>query len=175
MSPLSEAKTTVRRASPDDAKTVAAIYNVAIEERVATFETETRSEAAMREWMAGHDARHPILVAEVSGGTVVGWASISEYRPRRCYAGVGDFSVYVAADQRGRGIGKLLLNALVEEGRREGYWKLVSRIFPSNHASRALCRACGFREVGIYEKHGKLDGKWLDTVIVERLIPENLS
>lgn len=174
MSPPAEAETAVRRANADDAKPVAEIYNCAIEERIATFETETRTEAAMRGWIAGHDARHPILVAEDPQGTVAGWASISEYRARRCYAGVGEFSVYVARGQRGRGIGKLLLNAVVEGARREGYWKLVSRVFPTNVASRELCRSCGFREVGIYEKHGKLDGKWLDTVIVERLIPENL-
>jgi phosphinothricin acetyltransferase len=153
---------------------VAAIYNHAIEERVATFETEPRSEIGMRQWIAGHDARHPILVAVAPQDAVVGWASVSEYRPRSCYAGVGEFSVYVAHDQRGRGVGKVLLTGLVEEAGRLGYWKLVSRIFPFNVASRELCKRCGFREVGVYEKHGKLDGKWIDTVIVERLVPENL-
>jgi len=165
---------TVRRANPTDAAPIAAIYNDAVEERVATFETEPRSEAAMRAWIENHDERHPILVAELPPETVVGWASVSEYRPRSCYAGVGEFSVYVAQGQRGRGVGRMLLAALVEEAGRQGYWKLVSRIFPSNLASRALCRRCGFREVGVYEKHGRLDGNWLDTLIVERLIPENL-
>jgi len=70
---------------------------------------------------------------------------------------------------RGHGIGKVLLNALIEEARKLGYWKLVSRIFDFNTASRQLCKACGFREVGVYEKHGKLDGRWIGCVIVERL------
>jgi phosphinothricin acetyltransferase len=66
-------------------------------------------------------------------------------------------------------------DAIVSEINRSAYWKLVSRVFTFNDASRALCKACGFREVGIYEKHGQLDGRWLDVVIVERLIPENIT
>ena len=170
----------VRRAEPSDARSISEIYNRAIEERMATFETELRSETAMQTWIATLDDRHPILVAVLPGdspsipGAVVGWTSLAPYRTRACYAGIGEFSVYVARDHRGQGIGTRLLLSLVEEARRQGYWKLVSRIFPFNIASRGLCRNCGFREVGVYEKHGKLDGTWLDTVIVERLIPENL-
>ncbi len=165
----------VRRASPADAGRVAEIYNHAIAERVATFETELRTEAAMETWIAAHGERHPVLVATEPAGVVVAWASLSEYRPRICYSGVGEFSVYVAPEHRGRGIGAFVLETLIQEAARLGYWKLVSRVFTFNAASRELCRRCGFREVGIYEKHGKLDGKWLDTVIVERLIPENLA
>ncbi len=172
--PSSRADIAVRPANPSDAASIAEIYNRAIEERVATFETEPRNEGAIREWISDHDSRHPILVAALPQGTVVAWASVSAYRPRRCYAGVGEFSIYVTRDHRGRGIGKFLLAALIEEASRHGYWKLVSRVFPFNVASRELCRSCGFREVGVYEKHAKLDGRWIDTVIVERLIPENL-
>ncbi len=106
---------------------------------------------------------------------VIGSASLSSYRPRACYAGIAEFSIYLDRRARGRGLGRPLLNALVDTARQRGYWKLVSRIFTFNQASRALCRACGFREVGVYEKHGQLDGAWLDVVIVERLIPENLE
>jgi phosphinothricin acetyltransferase len=171
-----------RKAVPADAPALAEIYNEAIEERIATFETAPRSESAMREWLGQHDDHHPVLVAEISnprvGGDgvprVVAWASIASYRPRECYAGVGEFSIYVQAGSRGRGIGQKLLGSLIEEARKLGYWKLVSRIFPHNAASRRLVARCGFREVGVYEKHGKLDGEWLDTIIVERLIPENI-
>ena len=86
-----------------------------------------------------------------------------------------EFSVYVGRSHRGRGVGRVLLIALIDEAERLGFWKLVSRIFPENAASRGLCRAMGFREVGVYEKHGKLDGVWKDCVIVERLIPANLD
>ena len=108
-------------------------------------------------------------------GIVVGFAYAGEYRPRQCYRGIGEFSVYLDRDFRGQGIGKRLLNALIDEARRLGYWKLVSRIFDFNMASRRLCQSCGFREVGIYAKHGKLDERWIDCVIVERIISENLD
>ncbi|HUK74376.1 MAG TPA: arsinothricin resistance N-acetyltransferase ArsN1 family A [Nitrososphaerales archaeon] len=171
-----------RRAGLSDSPAIAEIYNQGIESRQATFETEPRDESAIRRWLLEHDQRHPVLVAALgeagepgsSGPPVVGWASISVYRARSCYDGVGEFSVYVRDGYRGRGIGRALLLALIEEAGRLGYWKLVSRVFDSNLPSRALCKRCGFREVGTYEKHGRLDGRWLDTVIVERLIPENI-
>lgn len=161
----------IRAAHEADAAAIAAIYNVGIDERGATFETTPRTKADMARRIVANP-RHPILVATMDG-TVVGWASIGEYRPRACYAGIGEFSVYLARAARGQGLGKRLLEALVDEARGLGYWKLLSRIFTFNSASLALSRACGFREVGRYEKHGQLDGRWLDVVIVERLIPEN--
>jgi phosphinothricin acetyltransferase len=100
---------------------------------------------------------------------------LSTYRPRACYSGIAEFSIYLDQAARNRGVGRRLLTALVGAARDRGYWKLVSRVFPFNTASRALCKACGFREVGIYEKHGQLDGQWLDVVIVERVIPENIT
>jgi phosphinothricin acetyltransferase len=100
----------------------------------------------------------------------VGWAGLGEYRPRQCYAGIAEFSIYLAPEARRRGTGTILLQALIDAARDRGFWKLVSRVFPFNTASRALCRTCGFREVGVYERHAQLDGKWLDAVIVERLI-----
>jgi L-amino acid N-acyltransferase YncA len=116
----------------------------------------------------------PVLVADAEG-QVVGWAGAGPYRARDCYRGIGEFSVYVRRDWRGRHVGDLLLPALIAESERLGLWKLLSRIFLFNAASRALCRKHGFRQVGVYEKHAKLDGRWLDVVIVERLIPANLS
>ncbi len=83
---------------------------------------------------------------------------------------MAEVSIYVARGARGRGVGRLSLGALISEAERRGFWKLVSRIFPENVASRKLCAALGFREVGIYRRHGRLDGKWMDCVIVERLI-----
>lgn len=150
---------------------IADIYNQGIADRGATFETEPRSTDDIDARLSDQ-LRFPMLIAE-DAGTVIGWAGLSGYRPRACYAGIAEFSIYLDRSARGRGAGRTLLNALVETARDFGYWKLVSRIFPFNTASRALCRACGFREVGVYEKHGCLDGQWMDVVIVERLIPEN--
>ena len=163
----------VRNATVADADAITAIYNQGIAERSATFETSPRQVADLVQRL-GEVERYPLLVATDAMGDVLGWAGLSSYRPRDCYAGIGEFSVYLAADARGRGIGRQLLNALIDVARQRGYWKLLSRIFLFNTASRALCRSVGFREVGIYEKHGQLEGRWLDVVIVEHLIPENI-
>jgi L-amino acid N-acyltransferase YncA len=161
----------IRMAEPEDAPAITRIYNIGIGERTATFETEPRTVAQIAGRLAALD-RYPLLVAvdASADGAVVGWAGLSEYRARQCYADIAEFSIYLAPDVRGRGTGTALLLALVDAARDWGFRKLVSRIFPFNTPSRALCRACGFREVGVYEKHGQLDGRWLDTVIVERLI-----
>jgi phosphinothricin acetyltransferase len=162
----------IRMATAMDAAAVAAIYNQGIAERAATFETEPRTPEEMARRIDEGPQRFPVLVAEDRSG-ILGWSSISAYRPRACYAGVGEFSVYVQRAARGRGVGRALVAALVEEARARAYWKLLSRIFTFNAASLALCRSLGFREVGVYEKHGRLEGRWLDVVIVEKLIPEN--
>jgi phosphinothricin acetyltransferase len=149
---------------------MARIYNDGIADRVATFETRPRSVADVEAWFGG---RHPVVVVE-DGGQVLAFASTSAYRPRDCYAGIAEFSVYVARGARGRGAGRVAMEALIDAARAAGFWKLVSRVFVENTASRVLLRAVGFREVGTYEKHAQLDGIWRDVVIVERLIPENV-
>ncbi len=160
-----------RIASPDDAEAIAHIYNQGIEDRVATFETSRRSADDVRGWF---DGRHPIVVVE-DGDEVIAFAATSTYRPRECYSGIAEFSVYVAREARGRGTGRLVMDALIVAAETVGIWKLVSRVFVDNVASRTLLRSLGFREVGIYEKHARLDGVWRDVVIVERLIEANLG
>ena len=157
---------TARAASPADAHAIAAIYNEGIADRVGTFETEPRSTEQIAAWF---DGRHPIVVVE-EGREVVAFASTSAYRARPCYAGIAEFSVYVARNRRGAGAGHVAMAALIEAVAAAGFWKLLSRIFPENTASRALMAKLGFREVGIYQRHGKLDGIWRDCVIVERLL-----
>lgn len=163
----------IRPALAADAGRIAGIHNQGIAERKATFETRPRSIDEVSARIAD-TARFPLLVACTDAGKVLGWAGLGSYRARDCYAGIGEFSVYLDRDARRLGIGRRLLDALIASARERGYWKLVSRIFTFNSASLALCRACGFREVGVYEKHGRLDGLWLDVVVVERLITENL-
>lgn len=160
-----------RPATPQDAAAIAGIYNQGIEDRVATFETRPRSAQEIQAWF---DGPHPIVVVEEEE-QVVAFAAASPYRPRECYSGVAEFSVYTAREARGRGAGSLAMADLIEAAEKAGFWKLVSRVFVQNEASRRLLVAAGFREVGVYEKHARLDGRWKDVVIVERLIPDNLA
>ena len=157
---------TSRPARLEDAEAIARIYNEGIDDRVATFETRPRSAADIRAWF---DGVHPIVVVE-DGDELVAFAATSSYRQRECYAGIAETSVYVARSFRRRGAGTFALLALIQAAQQAGFWKLVSRIFPENVASRGLVRELGFREVGVYEKHGQLDGQWRDVVIVERLL-----
>ena len=164
----------VRTVRLEDAAPIAEIYNQGIEERIATYDTRQRSAEEQQAWLQNIAGRYPAVVAETDD-EIVGWTGAGPYRDRECYRGIGEFSVYVHRDWRRRGVGDLLLDGLISEAERLGLWKLLSRIFPFNEASRALCRKHGFREVGVYEKHACLDGRWLDVVIVERLISANLN
>jgi L-amino acid N-acyltransferase YncA len=155
-----------RAAQPEDAAAIAEIYNQGIEDRIATFETRLRAADDIRAWFGGI---HPVVVVE-DKSSIAAFAATSLYRPRECYAGVAEFSVYVARDFRRRGAGRLALGALIDAARQAGFWKLVSRIFAENVPSRNLVVALGFREVGVYHRHGKLDGEWRDVVIVERML-----
>ncbi|UOQ42919.1 arsinothricin resistance N-acetyltransferase ArsN1 [Halobacillus salinarum] len=166
-------KTSTRRATPQDGERISAIYNQGIKGRMATFETRLRTPKEQESWLEENQQR-PAVVSIIDE-TIVGFAYAGEYRSRPCYKGVGEFSIYIDGKYRKLGIGKELLLSLIEEAEKLGYWKLVSRIFDFNDASRNLCKSCGFREVGIYQKHGKLDGSWIDCVIVEKLITENLD
>ena len=159
-----------RQATPDDADAIARIYNDGIIDRLGTFETRLRTPDDVRQWF---DGRHPIVVVEQEDGIIAAFASTSGYRPREAYAGIADYSVYVARHLRGQGAGRIAMVALIDAARDAGIWKLVSRIFVENTASRKLMASVGFREVGVYEKHARLDGRWRDVVIVERLVPEN--
>ncbi|MEP6493840.1 MAG: arsinothricin resistance N-acetyltransferase ArsN1 family A [bacterium] len=164
--------TIVRAATAADLAAIVAIYNEGIRGRGATFETRERTVADITPWL--EQATRPTIVIE-EHSRVIGWARAGEYRAREAYAGIGDFSVYVAGDARGRRAGDRLLAALITECEQLGYWKLLSRIFPENAASRKLCMRHGFREVGVYERHGRLDGVWRDVVIVERLLGDAQS
>jgi len=153
-----------RPATSADAAAIARIYNDGIDDRVATFETRHRAAEDVEAWLGG---RHPVVVVQ-DEADIVAFASTSAYRPRDCYAGIAEFSVYVARDRRGRGYGRAAMLALCDAAARAGFWKLVSRVFVENVVSRELLKSIGFREVGVYERHAQLDGVWRDVVIVEK-------
>jgi L-amino acid N-acyltransferase YncA len=149
-----------------DAEAMTKIYNEGIADGIATFETRPRTADEVKGWFG---KRFPIVVVD-KGGSVIAFAATSEYRPRECYTGVAEFSVYVARPHRGAGAGRLAMDALIAAAASAGFWKLVSRVFVENLPSRALLRNLGFREVGIYERHARLHGVWRDVVVVERLL-----
>jgi len=157
-----------RTARREDAAEIARIYNEGIEDRVATFETELRGEKDVLRWF--EEERTMVVVEQ--NGRVSAFATAFSYRPRRCYDGVREFSVYVSRDSRGKGLGAIALKALFAAARSRGDWKLLSRVFPENQPSLKLLKSHGFREVGTYIRHARLDGQWRDVVIVEKLLDE---
>jgi phosphinothricin acetyltransferase len=158
-----------RAAILDDAAAICTIYNQGIEDRVATLETEPRTLDERRAWLASRDPRHPVIVAE-GDGRVIGWGSLNPFSPRASYRFVADFSIYVERACRGRGVGRELLTRLAELAREVGYHKLVLTMLSANAAGLALYESFGFRTVGVYREQGQLDGRWVDTVIMEKLL-----
>jgi phosphinothricin acetyltransferase len=159
----------VRDARPDDAAAIATIYNQGIVDRIATLETEERTPEERVAWLAARGPRHPVLVAE-QAGMVVGWGSLNQFNPRKAYDYVADFSVYVERAWRGKGVGSALLRALIARAKLLGYHKLVLSAFPWNALGMALYQKHGFRTVGIYKEQGLLDGQWVDTIIMEKIL-----
>ncbi|HEX8728387.1 MAG TPA: arsinothricin resistance N-acetyltransferase ArsN1 family A [Ktedonobacterales bacterium] len=164
-----ERNISVRDATAEDAAAIARIYNQGIEERQATLETQPRTPEERAAWLAAREARRPALVALVAG-EVAGWASLNAFNPRAVYDHVADISVYVAREWRGRGVGSRLLTGLEERARALSYHKLVLAGFPSNRAAVRLYARHGFSAVGVYHEQGLLDGRWVDVLLMEKLL-----
>ena len=177
----------VRPATEADAAAICLIYNQGIEDRLATLETELRTPDERRQWLKARSPRHPVIVAERAEPATasnrpptpvpdhaapppMGWGSLNVFNAREAYRHVADISVYVERQWRGKGVGRVVLARLVELGREHGFHKLVLSAFPLNQAGVALYERLGFRTVGIYKEQGLLDGTWVDTIIMERLL-----
>ena len=153
----------IREMRPEDWEAVRAIYADGIATGQATFETE------VPDWESWDAAHLPFgrLVA-IGPDSILGWAALSAVSKRRAYAGVAEVSVYVAAGNRGRGIGRSLLTELIAESERNGIWTLQAVVCPENVATSALHKRCGFREAGRRERISQLNGTWRDTILLER-------
>ncbi len=159
----------LRPATPADADAICAIYNQGIEDRIATLETRLRTPQEQREWLLSRNTRHPVIVAECRD-RVIGWGSLNSFNARQAYDHVADFSVYVERSRRGQGVGRQLLGRLMLLARELGYHKLVLAMFPTNITGLTLYQRCGFREVGTYREQGMLDGRWVDVLIMEKIL-----
>jgi L-amino acid N-acyltransferase YncA len=149
--------------NPEDWPAVCEIYREGIASGHATFETDL---PAWEKWDAAHRKDCRLLARNAE--QIFGWAALSPVSARRVYSGVAEASVYVAASARGNGVGKRLLHALIEESERNEIWTLQAGIFPENIASVALHKSCGFREVGVRRRIGKLGDVWRDVLQLER-------
>lgn len=164
----------VRLATLDDAEAVRTIYNREVTGSTVTFDLVPRSLDDQRAWLAAHAGAHPAVVA-VSGDAVVGFGSLSPYRDRPAYATTVEDSVYVDRDVRGRGVGRLLLADLVRLAGLHGFHSVIARIVGGHDASIALHRACGFELVGVEREVGRKFGRWLDVVVMQRLLAPEAS
>jgi L-amino acid N-acyltransferase YncA len=159
----------VRLARPEDAEAIRVIYNREVTTSVCTFDLVPRSLESQRAWISAHAGAHPAIVA-ADDGEVVGFGSLSPYRDRPAYATTVEDSVYVHRDHRRRGVGRLLLAELVRLGRLHGFHAMIARIVGGHEASIALHRACGFDLVGVEREVGRKFGRWLDVVVMQRLL-----
>lgn len=160
---------TIRRAQLSDAPAIADIYNEAILTTTATFDTEPKTVEERAAWLQSHDERHPVLVAVVDG-QVVGWASLTRWSDRRAYDDTAETSFYVHSTHRGRGIGRRLKLAIIEEAARLGFHTLIARVAEGSHESIHLNEATGFTHVGTLRQVGRKFGKLLDVRILQKML-----
>ena len=164
---------TVRPARPDDAEATRQIYNAEVTTSTVTFDLVPRSLAEQRRWLTARSGAHAVLVADDTTHGVVGFAALSPWKDRPAYATSVEDSVYVHRDHQGRGIGRTLLAELVELATAHGFHAIFARIVDGHEASTKLHEAFGFEVVGTEREVGRKFGRWLDVVIMERLLKED--
>jgi phosphinothricin acetyltransferase len=159
---------TIRPAKTDDLPAITDIYNEAILTTDATFDTEPKTIESQKEWFERHDSRHPILVTE-SNEQVIGWASLSRWSDRRSYSDTAEISVYIKYEHRGRGIGRRLIERIIQAGKEAGLHTIISRITAGNDESIHLHEEFGFQHIGVMKEVGKKSGKLLDVVLMQKI------
>jgi phosphinothricin acetyltransferase len=167
--PKDAGSVTVRAAKLADAEAIRTIYNAEVTESTVTFDLVPRTLADQQAWLREHDGAHPAIVAE-EDGQVIGFGSLTAYRPRPAYSTSVEDSVYVHDDHRGKGVGKLLLESLLQRASDHGFHAVFARIVGIHEASIALHKACGFEVVGTEREVGRKFGQWLDVVVMQKLV-----
>ena len=159
----------IRLARAEDADAMRTIYNIEVTDSTVTFDLVPRPLEDQQAWLAAHSGAYPAIVA-ITAEEVVGFASLSPYRSRPAYATTVEDSVYVRRDRRGNGYGRALLQELLTLATGHGFHSVMGRIVGGHEASIALHRACGFRMVGVEREVGRKFGRWLDVVVMQRLL-----
>ena len=162
---------TVRAAEDSDLPAIADIYNDAVLNSTATFDTEPSTPAEFEQWLRDRSHPYAVLVAE-GGGEVVGWAAIKPFASKPAYRFTAENTVYVRADRRGKGVGKALLGRLLETAAENGFRTVIARIAAPNPASVRLHRRFGFRRVGVEREVGRKFDRWLDVVVMQKALAE---
>lgn len=171
---VSRPQVQIRPAESRDAADIARIYHQATQDNLATFENFLATPGEREHWLREHNEKYPLLVAEWNS-RVLGWASLSPYQVRPHTEGIAELLIYIDRDYRRHGVGRELMRALQAAARACGHFKVIGRFVAHNEAGRTLCRMTGWREVGVHQKHTRLEGRWYDVVVVEFLIPDNLK
>jgi L-amino acid N-acyltransferase len=161
---------TVRDAAPGDAQSIADIYNPYITETAATFHTHPVDAAERLQWLASHDVRHPVLVAE-SGGQVIGWGSLTQWAARPAWHRTVEVSIYVARDHRREGVGMTLMEKLLERARESGHHVVIGQVVADNQPSIAMAERAGFEQVGVLREVGHKFGRYHDLVLMQKILP----
>jgi len=161
---------TIRQALLDDLASITRIYNEAVLNTTATFDTEPKSVEEQNTWLAVHSSQYPVLVAE-QDGRVVGWASLSRWSDRCAYSRTAEVSLYVESGQRGKGTGRKLLGVILLEGRKEKLHTVIARIVAGNQTSIHLCESHGFTQIGVMKEVGNKFGRFLDVVLMQKIYP----
>jgi L-amino acid N-acyltransferase YncA len=159
----------IRLARPEDAEAIREIYNLEVTTSTVTFDLVPRTLEQQLAWLQARSGAHAVIVAE-DGGEVVGFASLSPYRDRPAYNSTVEDSVYVRGDQRGRGVGRALVEHLIELADQHGFHSVMARIVGDHAASIGLHEGLGFTTVGIEHEVGRKFGRWLDVMIMQRLL-----
>jgi phosphinothricin acetyltransferase len=160
----------IRPAVVTDAEAVLEIYNAEVLGSIATFDLVPRSIEEQRAWITDRSGAHAVLICEDENGVICGFGALSPYRDRSGYSTTVEDSVYVHADRRGEGIGRIVLAELVRLAESHGFHSIMARIVGGHEASIALHAACGFEHAGVEREVGRKFGKWLDVVLMQRLL-----
>ena len=158
----------IRQATPDDLDAITEIYNDAILNTVATFDTRPKSPEEQEAWFAGHGPKYPLLVAE-DDGLIIGWASLGMWSDRCAYSDTAEGSLYVSQEYRGKGIGRKLIEAIMAAGQKGGLHTVIFRITEGNEASLHLAESVGFEQIGVMKEVGRKFDRLLDVYLMQKI------